>query len=268
MYLKKGNSKIYYEVYGKGEALLLIHGVVTDSSLFEQAAEILAAVYKVIIYDRRGNSRSKAEDGFSFDEQADDIRDLMDELGVDSAYIAGVSGGGVIGEYFFEKYPERVKHLIMYEAAMLGHMMRTDEEFREWSAETKALLDAGRINSALLRFAQHLGPVDKRRPERTMEVSVRELGNIEHAFYSEIPAMDSYYPDMEFMRDHAEMITIAAGEKSGDTAYVREARRLADEIGKRVLYYPGGHNLPYDLPNEFAVSVAGTLRLQHHLLKK
>ena len=266
MYLKKDNASIYYEVFGEGEALLLIHGVVTDSALFEQASGILSASFKVITYDRRGNSRSKAPGGFSFDEQTDDIRDLLDTLCVDKAYIVGVSAGGVIGECFLEKYQERVKHLIMYEPAMLGHMMRADEDFREWSKKTKSLLDSGKINSALLRFSQHLGPGDDRSPERTEEVSARELGNVEYAFSSEIPAIHSYDPDMGFMKDHAEVITVAAGEKSGDTAYVREAHRLADAIGKKVLYYPGGHNLPYDLPNEFAVSVMGTLTLHDYLL--
>jgi hypothetical protein len=73
-----------------------------------------------------------------------------------------------------------------------------------------------------------------------------------------------YDPSPDEIRQYSERITIAAGEKSGDTAYVREAKRLAGIIGKKVLYYPGGHNMPYDLPEEFSVCVVGTLKLWGH----
>ena len=271
MYLNKDNTNIYYDVSGEGEALILVHGVVTDSALFEQTARMLSAVFKVVTFDRRGNSRSRSAEGdpdhaeFSISRQAEDIKDLMDELGIDEAYIAGVSGGAVIGEYFLETYPERVKHLIMYEPAMLGPMMEEDEEFREWSHKTEALVKAGKINNALLRFSQHLGPTDMRSPARSPEVSARELGNVMYAFNSEIPVIHSYMPDMETMKANADRITVAAGEKSGDTAYVREAHRLADSIGKKVVFYPGGHNLPYDLPSEFALCITGTIMLKNEL---
>lgn len=271
MYLYKDNARIYYEVSGKGEALLLIHGVITDSALFEQTARILSADLQVITYDRRGNSRSRKDTGdpdheaFSLDEQAEDIRSLLDELGIGKVIIAGVSGGAVIGEFFLEKYPERVEHLIMYEPAMLGHMMKEDPEFREWSEKTKALLDAGKVNSALLRFSQHLGPHDELSPAKSQEVSERELGNIVYAFNSEIPAFHSYIPNQEIIKANADRITLAAGDKSGDTAYVREARRLAGLTGSRVIFFPGGHNLPYDRPAEFAVCVMGTIKLRKHL---
>ena len=271
MYLNKDNIKIYYEVSGEGEALILIHGVITDSSLFEETSRILSSVFKVVTFDRRGNSRSihdhadPAHAPFSIAEQADDILALMDELCISEAYMAGVSGGAVIGEYFLEKYPERVKHLIMYETAFLGPMMEEDAAFREWSEKTQSLLKAGKVNSALLRFMQHLGPEEKRSPVRDADVMERQLGNVAYAFNSEIPAFLSYFPDQSIMKSYAGRITVAAGEKSGDTAYVREAARLAEMIGKKVVYYPGGHNLPFDLPAEFAVSITGTLTLRNEL---
>ena len=271
MHLTKDNTSIYYEVQGEGEPLILIHGVITDSFLFEQASQILSSVFRVVTFDRRGNSRSRSGAAdpdhapFSLDEQAEDISALMDELDIRDAFIAGVSGGAVIGEYFLEKHPERVRHLIMYEPAMLGHMMAEDREFREWSDKTEALLKAGKVSSALLRFMQHLGPADERSPVRPAEVSARELGNTAYAFNSEIPAIHSYVPDISIMKANADKITVAAGEKSGDTAYVREALRLSDIIGKKLIYYPGGHNLPYDLPDGFAVSILGTVMLRNEL---
>ena len=263
MYLKKENTNIYYEVRGRGDALVLIHGVITDSAMFDQTAEYLSRFYNVIWYDRRGNSRSSTGTKvFDIGQQTDDIRDLLDELGIESAYIAGASAGAVIGLDFLIKYPERVRHLIMYEPAMLGQMLKDDPEFREWSEKTEALVEAGKLNSALLRFAAHIGPADSRSPVRSEEDSLRELGNLEYAMTAEIPGLLEYDPDPGLICLHGDKITVAAGEKSGDTAYVKEAKHLAEILGKKLLYYPGGHNLPYDLSEEFAACVLGTFMLR------
>lgn len=265
MILKREFGELYYEVRGEGRPLLLIHGVIVDASLYEQTAEIISRHYKVICYDRRGYSRSKCKEDprFHMEEQAEDILAILDALKLEQVIVAGASAGAVIGQYFLQTYPEKVEYLIMYEPAMLGRMMQEDSGFRIWAEEIKELIQKRKYNMALLRFSAHIGFQDLRSPKKTEEVSLRELNNVGYAFTEEIPALLKYYPDMDKMRLMVDRITIAAGEKSGDTAYVRAAVRLADQIGKKVLYYPGGHNLPYDLPVEFAVSTIGTLAVMN-----
>ena len=58
MFLDTEDVNLYYEVKGEGEPLLLVHGVVVDAGLYDEAAKLLAKQYKVITYDRRGSSRS------------------------------------------------------------------------------------------------------------------------------------------------------------------------------------------------------------------
>ena len=48
MYLNVENKRIYYEVSGEGELLILIHGVITDSSMFRETARILAGRFRVV----------------------------------------------------------------------------------------------------------------------------------------------------------------------------------------------------------------------------
>lgn len=261
MILKKENGELYYEVSGEGAPLLLIHGVIVDAGLYEQTAKILSRYYKVICYDRSGYSRSKCKKNqkFSMKEQAEDILAILDVLKLEKVIVVGASAGAVIGQYFLQNHPKKVEYLIMYEPAMLGCMMLEDSGFRTWAEETKELIQKRKYNMALLRFAEHIGFQDLRSPQKTEEVSLRELSNVEYAFTEEIPALLNYYPDMDRMRLLSDKITIAVGEKSGDTAYVMAAGRLAEQIGKKVIYYPGGHNLPYDLPIEYAVCLIGTL---------
>lgn len=263
MILKREFGELYYEVRGEGKPLLLIHGVIVDASLYEQTAEILSRYYKVICYDRRGYSRSKCKKTpeFRMEDQVKDILDILNELKIDRIIVTGASAGAVVGQYFLQKYPEKVEYLLMYEPAMLGNMMQEEEKFKNWAEETEELIRKRKYNMALLRFSKHIGYQDPRSPQKSEEVSLRELDNVEYAFNKEIPVLLRYYPDIDKMNQHADKITIAAGEKSEDSVYVQAAIRLAAQIGKKVVYYPGGHNLPYDLPLEFAICVIGTLAI-------
>lgn len=263
MYLEKKDVSLYYEVYGEGEPLLLIHGVIVDAQLYQQAAQLLSRYYRVIIYDRRGSSRSKMkeEKPFFMEDQAEDVRDLLDALKVEQTYVVGTSAGAAVGEYFQEKYPERVRHMIMFEPALLGYLLETNEEFHEWANGMIQLVEKRKYSMAALRFNQHIGFQDPRSPQKPQEFSQRMMENFEYAFTVEFPGMIQYKPDMEKMKQNAKRITIAAGEKSGDTVYYRGALELSEKIGRKPLFYPGGHNLPYDLPTEFAICILGTLLL-------
>ena len=266
MFIEKEDVSLYVEVRGEGEALLLIHGVIVDAGLYEKTAQILSGFYKVITYDRRGNSRSKLKENadpyFSMDAQADDIRDILDALDIEKTYIAGASGGGAVGEYFLRKYPERVLHLIMYEPSALGMLIAEEKETAAWAEETQRLIKKKKFNNVLLRFSESIGAPDSRSPQKSEEESMRQYENIEYAFTVEFPGLVKNSPDIEKMKEMKDRITLAAGEKSRDSKYVRIARMLAERTGCRLVYYPGGHNLPYDLPTEFAISVIGTLILQ------
>lgn len=263
MYLEREDVNLYYETYGEGEPLLLIHGVIVDAQLYLQAARLLSGYYQVILYDRRRNSRSvcRGEKPFSIEDQAEDIRVLLDTLGIQKAWIVGTSAGAAVGEYFLYRYPERVRHLLMYEPALLGYLMETSGEFREWAGNMERLVEQKKISSAILSFSRHIGFEDPRSPQKPEEYSRRMMENFEYALTVEIPGLLQYRPDLDRMKVNAGKITLAAGEKSGDTVYRQAALTLAERIGKHALFFPGGHNLPYDLPKEFAVCVLGTLML-------
>ena len=265
MFLEKSDVSLYYEIRGEGEALVLIHGMIVDAGLYETAAQILANKYKVVTFDRRGNSRSTLKGfpapEFSMDAQAEDIKDLMEAAGVEEAYVAGASAGAVIGHYFLQKYPEKVKHLIMYEPSMLGLMISKDPETAEWYETLNGFVQKGKINNALLRFAQSIGEADDRSPVKSQEAVVRELDNVEFAFKNEMPGAARYIPDLDSFKQYSDRITIAAGERSRGNRYEKQAIFLGSLMGKKPLYYPGGHNLPFELPAEYAMCILGTLQL-------
>ena len=262
MFLEKDDVSLYYEVRGSGEPLILIHGVIVDADLYSKAAELLSRYYQVITYDRRGNSRSvyKGEPHFDMEGQAQDLLALMKEIGIDSAYIVGQSAGAIIGQYFLQEYPEKVRHLIMYEPAIMG-FLDDMPNVHEWTGQMKELIRKNKFNTALLEFSQKISSFDERSPRKSSEEALREMGNHKYALTQEFPELVSYHPDLEKARKHSEKITLAMGEKSTDPVYMGGLARFASALGRDVLFYPGFHNLPYDLPREFAINVLGTLML-------
>lgn len=128
-------AELYYEVKGEGHPLLLLHAGVADSRMWDDQFDVFAEKYRVVRFDYRGFGRSTMPAG-SFS-NVEDVRALLDFLGIDSSYIIGVSFGGLIGLDFTLAYPERVKALILGAPSVSGDM--PSERIRGvWAAEDEA----------------------------------------------------------------------------------------------------------------------------------
>lgn len=263
MFFEKEDVKIYYEVQGEGKPILMVHGAAMDADWYKGAADILAKYYKVITYDRRGSSRSEAQKGaaFDLDTQVQDIKDLLDDLKVEKTIIVGASAGAIATHRFLTLYPERVEKVILYEPAVVTLLEGTEYSMREWVDEMEDLIARNKINSAMFKFVQSIGELDSRAPEKSAEASKREMYNLYHFLPNEYEVFVEYRPDVEMSLAVADKTIVAVGDTSGDSPYAMAAKYLAKLLGKDVLYYPGLHNAPYDLPKEFAICVLGTLMM-------
>lgn len=105
--------KIYYETYGSGAPLLLLHGNRSPIASFYKQIPELSKKFKVIAVDTRGQGRS-SEDGktYTYDLFAKDMNALLDELNMDSVNILGWSDGGNTGLIIAMKYPKKVRRLV------------------------------------------------------------------------------------------------------------------------------------------------------------
>jgi pimeloyl-ACP methyl ester carboxylesterase len=111
-------ARIYYEVAGEGEPLVLVHAGIADSRMWESQIAAFAGRYRVIRYDLRGFGRTQMVEGpFSHHE---DLRGLLDFLGVERAHLVGCSMGGGAVLDFALVYPERVGNLVLVGSAVGG----------------------------------------------------------------------------------------------------------------------------------------------------
>lgn len=119
-YFTTNGVKLYYEIYGAGKPLLLLHGNGQSISAFFKQIPFFEKEYQVIIPDCRGRGKSTDNDAeLTYDIQASDMNNLLDHLKIDSANIIGWSDGGIIGLIMAKDYPKKVNKLIASGANIL-----------------------------------------------------------------------------------------------------------------------------------------------------
>jgi pimeloyl-ACP methyl ester carboxylesterase len=108
-------ARLYYEVYGEGESLLLIMGLGANHLSWAAQVPVYAREFRVIVFDNRGTGQSDFPEGVdcTIPLLADDAAALLDALGIDAAHVYGVSMGGMIAQEMALRHPEKVRSLIL-----------------------------------------------------------------------------------------------------------------------------------------------------------
>lgn len=116
-----GGSRIFYHRFGKGEPVVLLHGIAHSSQAWERVIPALADRYEVIALDLPGCGRSdKPDTDYSLGTQAAAVRYVLDALGLDLVTLIGHSLGGGVAMTLAYQYPERVGRLGLVSSAGLG----------------------------------------------------------------------------------------------------------------------------------------------------
>jgi pimeloyl-ACP methyl ester carboxylesterase len=118
-FLDVPGGQLYYEVAGTGHPLVFIHAGVADNRMWDEQFVPFAERYRVIRYDTRGFGKTRTE-GVEFSNRQD-LYDLLTHLGVETAYVIGLSRGGQIAVDFTVEHPEMVAALIPAAAGLSGY---------------------------------------------------------------------------------------------------------------------------------------------------
>ena len=117
-YKQINGINMYYETYGSGKPLIFLHG--NGGSIYSSRAKIdyFKQFFKVIAIDSRGHGKSvdTTTKMLTYTQMANDIKVLLDSLGIDSAYISGQSDGGILGLLIAINYPSKISKLAAFGA--------------------------------------------------------------------------------------------------------------------------------------------------------
>lgn len=127
-YIEVNRLNLYYEIHGVGQPLLLLHGGLESSGGFVPSIPHFAKHYKVILLDRRGHGRSyDTEEPFSYSSMAEEVKDFLEAIHIESADVIGFSDGGVVGYYLASRYPKTVRRLVAVGANIRVDGMRSED---------------------------------------------------------------------------------------------------------------------------------------------
>lgn len=265
---KVRTGELYYREYGAGKPLLLIHGAMCDADFYGGTAGVLSGRYRVFTYDRWGYSRSKTgvppdqlgveSDNF-WVRQAQDAAALLEQVCPgEKAVVVGTSAGAIIAMHLLALRPELVEYAIFYEPPLVP-LLPEEHEALASVKKISELIDQGKITRAINRFLLLMGDSDEMAPPKTPEMLDHAEGNmdyfIRHEYKAVFSAMDlpQFQPGSRFC--------IGAGDRHREDYHYQLAHVFAKRYHCPVVHFPGVHNCAYDLPQDFAVGVAGILAL-------
>ncbi|MBE3606688.1 alpha/beta hydrolase [Campylobacter sp. RM13119] len=160
-YAQSGDAKIYYEIYGKGEVVVVLHGGGLGS-MYEMGGFIdeLKQNYQVIAISTRAHGKSDiGQTPFSLEQRADDIMAVLKHAKVEKAVnLLGFSDGGYSAYAFGAKYQKMAKKLVTIGA---GEVLATNKRFvfklDEWRAyDAKFITQQEALMSEPKRYAKFL----------------------------------------------------------------------------------------------------------------
>ena len=133
-YFNNRGFKMYYETYGKGEPLLIIHGNGGSINNFSNQIPYFSKNYQVILADSRAQGKSiDPRDSLSYEMMTDDLNGLLDHLHLKSCYVIGWSDGGINGLLLAIRHPDKVKKLAITGANLTPDESAVDPYIYKWA---------------------------------------------------------------------------------------------------------------------------------------
>ncbi len=137
-YAKNGDISVAYQVFGEGDVdLIMVPGFIShienywDESRLAQWLRKLGSFSRVILFDKQGTGLSdRSSKAPGMDERMDDVRAVMDAVGIEKAALFGISEGGSLAALFAASHPQRSQALILYGAFA---------QFKAWFPTQEAL---------------------------------------------------------------------------------------------------------------------------------
>lgn len=158
-FISSDQLSLYYETHGDPNStpVFLVHGVGADHEMWKpQISSFPEAGYYTIVPDLRGHGVSAVPGTFRIVDCARDIKELLDDLHITQAHLAGVSMGGMVVQQFVALYPERALSQVIVDS--LSGVSRPFERFNAGLAAFMLRVFPQKLVAYLIRTSyQRLG---------------------------------------------------------------------------------------------------------------
>jgi len=141
-YAQVNGIKMYYETYGEGAPMVLVHGNGGSVASMANQIEYFKSKYKIIVADSRAQGKSgDTNDRLTYEQITDDWSALLDQLHIDSAYFIGWSDGGIESLLMAIRHPNKVKMMAIMGANLQPDTSAVYEWAVKWVDQNAAYID-------------------------------------------------------------------------------------------------------------------------------
>jgi 3-oxoadipate enol-lactonase len=246
---------LVYEVSGAGEPVVLIHAFSVDRRMWAPQIAALEGRFRVVRYDLRGHGKSAAPSVPYAPHE--DLRSVMDTLGIDRATLIGLSAGSTLAIDFAIAYPARVSRLVLASPGLNGHVPSPP---LTWTRPVFEAAGKGDAQGAAKLWADT--PIMALRSDTAAATTVRDLvmSNVQLWTYRANPAQPLAPPAIGRLGEvTAPALVILGGQ---DLPHIAEIGRLllTGIRGARLTTIPGaGHIVNLDAREAFNAAMMAFL---------
>jgi pimeloyl-ACP methyl ester carboxylesterase len=255
MKIKANGISMNYEIKGKGENLVLIHGACDNLNMWYHQLPVFSKKCRVISYDLRGSGETEIPEGdYSISVFAQDVYELMKEIKVENACFLGYSIGGCIALELAINHPEMVNALVLANSPIgLPPLSPSTRERRQKMVE---ILDKGDARGFVNMMASHAFSPDfkSKNPaefEKYLNIKLQNkpegLAQVFHSL-----SVPSTPPDLGKVK--CPVLLIVGGNDLD--VVTGQGRKIHEAIpGSRLITLPAGHTAAIESPKEFNAAV-------------
>jgi pimeloyl-ACP methyl ester carboxylesterase len=245
-------ARLFYELTGAGEPLVLVHGSWGDHHNWDLVARPLAERFHVVTFDRRGHSQSEAPQGQgSVNDDVADLAALIETLDLAPAHVAGSSFGSVICLKLASRRPELFRTLAVHEPPALA-VLSDDPQIKPMVEAVMARissvvqqLESGDVPGGSRRFVEEiaLGPGTwEPLPVHVKETFLRNA----HTWIDEVrEGPEALDLDLDALAGFTKPVLVTGGDQS-PPFFVAILDRLATALPNVARYvYAGAGHVPH-----------------------
>lgn len=244
--LNVDSAKINYNILGSGQVLILVPGGNGNAGVFSELARHLSTHYKVVTFDRRGFSRSTLDSKYTtvncLQDDADDIRRLIEHLSDEPAIVFGSSSGGVVALEVMTHHPSVVQTLVVHEPAAVKQLP-DGQAWVDFFAQMYDLYRQSGLDKPHKEFVRRtFAVIDQEAIEKVLDFNDPEIAtNASYWFEKELRQYTSVDLDINKLKENSARIVLLGGRESQGYPTYRVNLELSKKLDRNLTEMPGGH---------------------------
>lgn len=252
-------ARLFHSVHGPDGApvVVLLHPLATHSALWQPQLSVWSNRFRVVCVDLPGHGRSPVlPDVTTLSQYAEEVRLVLDALGVDHAALVGLSLGGMVAQAFALDWPERTRALVLAHTSA-----RTEPAIRDlWSTRLQQAADEGMAAQVPAILGRWFPPDFAASAPMTLQWVAEQIASTPFEGYAAAIGAIQRLDHLDQLRHITAPTLVVAGEQ--DTAASPAlARMMADRLPNATMTtLPGsGHIGNVQLPLAFTETVGAFL---------